>query len=190
MRQREALQNEAPDLETFLRSLKMSMSVEPVTDLNIERTTQLVNKSNQFNLTTRRYSLAEVRQISTSPEWRTRTFSLRDQLGDNGLISVLLLSRRGKDLVIDTWVMSCRVLQRGVEQFVRNELVELCRAERCNRLLGTFMPTAKNGMVSDLYGRLGFSMSGSDGETTLWELLVGNSLAPLPHCIHRETPHG
>jgi len=164
--QREALQNEAPDLETFLRSLKMSMSVEPVTDLNIERTTQLVNKSNQFNLTTRRYSLAEVRQISTSPEWRTRTFSLRDQLGDNGLISVLLLSRRGKDLV------------------------ELCRAERCNRLLGTFMPTAKNGMVSDLYGRLGFSMSGSDGETTLWELLVGNSLAPLPHCIHRETPHG
>ncbi len=188
--QREALKSEAPDLETFLRSLAMSMLVEPVTDLNIERATQLVNKSNQFNLTTRRYSLAEMRQMSTSPQWQTRTFSLRDQLGDNGLISVLLLSKRGNDLVIDTWVMSCRVLQRGVEQFVRNELVELCRAENCDRLLGTFIPTAKNGMVSDLYGRLGFSKSGSDGETTRWELPVGNGLAPLPHCIQREVPHG
>ena len=188
--QREALKSEAPDLETFLRSLAMSMTVEPVTDLNIERATQLVNKSNQFNLTTRRYSLAEVRQMSTSSEWRTRTFSLRDQLGDNGLISVLLLSRRGNDLVIDTWVMSCRVLQRGVEQFTRNELVELCRAEKCDRLLGSFIPTAKNGMVSDLYSRLGFSQADSDGDTTLWELSVGNGLAPLPHCIQRETPHG
>jgi FkbH-like protein len=187
---RDALKSEATDLATFLRSLAMNMLVEPVTELNIERATQLINKSNQFNLTTRRYSLAEIRETSKSPEWRTRTFSLRDQLGDNGLISVILLSRRGNDLVIDTWVMSCRVLQRGVEQFIRNELVDLCRAENCDHLIGSFIPTAKNGMVGDLYGRLGFSQSGSDGETTLWQLSVGNGVAPLPHFIQRETPHG
>jgi FkbH-like protein len=187
---RDALKCEAPDLATFLRSLAMNMSVEPVTDLNIERATQLINKSNQFNLTTRRYSLAEIREISTSPDWQTRTFSLRDQLGDNGLISVLLLARRGSDLVIDTWVMSCRVLQRGVEQFVRNELVDLCRAANCERLLGTFIPTAKNGMVSDLYGRLGFAPSGADDGTTHWQLPVVNGVAALDHFIQRSKPHG
>jgi FkbH-like protein len=187
---RETLKNDAPDLATFLRSLDMSMTVEPVTDLNIERATQLINKSNQFNLTTRRYSLAEIREKSTSPEWRTRTFSLRDQLGDNGLISVILLAKKGDDLVIETWVMSCRVLQRGVEQFTRNELVDLCRAENCDRLLGTFIPTAKNGMVSDLYGRLGFAQSSSDEGTTFWEFPVGDAVTALPHFIRREQPHG
>jgi FkbH-like protein len=176
----------APDLEAFLASLRMKMKVEPVNDLNIERSTQLINKSNQFNLTTRRYTLAEVRGLVESPEWRTRTFSLRDELGDNGLISVILLRKQGDALAIDTWIMSCRVLQRGVEQFARNELVDLCRAEGCVRLLGTYIPTAKNSLVVEHYEKLGFSPAGSDGAETFWELRVDAAATPLAHFIERD----
>jgi FkbH-like protein len=175
----------APDLESFLTSLHMKMKVEPINDLNIERSTQLVNKSNQFNLTTRRYTLAEVRGLVDSSECQTRTFSLRDELGDNGLISVILLRKQGDALAIDTWVMSCRVLQRGVEQFARNELVDLCRAAGCVRLLGTYIPTAKNSLVVDHYAKLGFSPAGSDGAETFWELPVDGS-APIAHFIERD----
>jgi FkbH-like protein len=176
----------APDLQAFLTSLRMKMQVEPINDLNIERSTQLINKSNQFNLTTRRYTLAEIRAIVDSPEWRTRTFSLRDELGDNGLISVILLRKQGDALAIDTWIMSCRVLQRGVEQFARNELVDLCRAEGCGQVLGTYTPTAKNSLVVDHYAKLGFSPAGSDGAETFWELRVDASATPLTHFIERD----
>jgi FkbH-like protein len=176
----------APDLESFLASLRMKMKVEPINDLNIERSTQLVNKSNQFNLTTRRYTVVEVRSLVSSPEWRTRTFSLRDELGDNGLISVILLRKQGDALAIDTWIMSCRVLQRGVEQFARNELVDLCRAEGCVRLLGTYIPTAKNSLVVDHYAKLGFSPAGADGAETFWELPVEGAASPLKHFIERD----
>jgi FkbH-like protein len=176
----------APDLESFLASLRMKMKVEPINDLNIERSTQLVNKSNQFNLTTRRYTIAEVRGLVSSPDWHTRTFSLRDELGDNGLISVIVLRKQGDALAIDTWIMSCRVLQRGVEQFARNELVDLCRAEGCVRLLGTYIPTAKNSLVVDHYAKLGFSPAGSDGAETFWELPVEGAASPLQHFIERD----
>jgi FkbH-like protein len=176
----------APDLEAFLASLRMKMKVEPINDLNIERSTQLINKSNQFNLTTRRYTLAEVRGLIESLEWRTLTFSLRDELGDNGLISVIVLRKQGDALAIDTWLMSCRVLQRGVEQFARNELVDLCRAEGCVRLLGTYLPTAKNSLVVDHFAKLGFSPAGSDGAATFWELSADAAATPLPHFIQRD----
>jgi FkbH-like protein len=175
----------APDLESFLSSLRMKMKVEPINELNIERSTQLVNKSNQFNLTTRRYTLAEMRTVVDSPEWRTLTFSLRDELGDNGLISVILCRRQADALSIDTWLMSCRVLQRGVEQFARNELVELCRAADCRRLTGTYIPSAKNSLVVDHYAKLGFVPAGSEGGQTFWELPVDGT-SPLPHFIERE----
>ena len=122
--------------------------------------TQLINKSNQFNLTTRRFPLAKIKEIAESADWRSLTFSLSDRFGDNGLISVLLLRKSDKCLDIDTWVMSCRVLQRGVEQFTRNELVELARREMCSSLKGRYIPTAKNGMVSDLLPRLWFYRRG------------------------------
>jgi FkbH-like protein len=187
---RQELAAGAPDLESFLASLRMKMKVEPINELNIERSTQLINKSNQFNLTTRRYTLAEIRELVANPDWRTRTFSLRDDLGDNGLISVILLKKQADALAIDTWVMSCRVLQRGVEQFARNELVELCAAAGCARLLGTFIPTAKNGLVIDHYAKLGFAPGCPDGEQTFWELPIDGAVTPLPHFIEKEASVG
>jgi FkbH-like protein len=135
-------------------------------------------------------ALAEVREIAASPEGRNRTFRLRDQFGDNGLISVILLRKQDKALAIDTWVMSCRVLPRGVEHFARNELVKLCRAEECTRLVGTFIPTPKNGLVVDHYPRLGFSRCGSEGGQTFWELQMQDELQSLPNFIGPEIAHG
>jgi len=111
---RRSLAAESADLDSFLVSLEMKMRISPINELNVERSTQLLNKSNQFNLTTRRFTLAQIQEIARDPRWRTLTFSLRDNLGDNGLISVILLCLEEDSLVVDSWVMSCRVLQRGV----------------------------------------------------------------------------
>jgi FkbH-like protein len=176
----------AGDLDSFLKSLAMRIKVEPIHELNIERATQLVNKSNQFNLTTRRYTVAEIRAKAADPEWRTLAFSLRDGLGDNGLISVLLLRKQADMLAVDTWVMSCRVLQRGVEQFVRNELVELASLERCTGICGSYRPTAKNGLVAGLYAGLGFTAAGAQNNETFWRLGIAGGAPPLSHFIERE----
>lgn len=186
--QRKDMAERAADVDSFLASLGMRMTVSAVTELNLERATQLVNKSNQFNLTTRRYTVAQVRDLANRADWRTLTLSLADSLGDNGLIGVVFLHQRGDSMFIDTWVMSCRVLLRGVEQFVRNELVDAARSAGCNRLLGTYIPTAKNAMVKDHYGKLGFESDGSDGEQTFWRLDLNKPLETLPHHIQREAP--
>ena len=165
----------------------MRMSVEPVHELNLERTTQLINKSNQFNLTTRRYTLAEIRKIAGDPDWRTLTFHLQDSLGDNGLISAILLHKQEDTLSVDTWVMSCRVLQRGVERFARNELVELANKEGCAYIDGTYLPTAKNGLVANHYRDLAFEPAGSDGGQTFWRLRVARNVPALSHFIQRES---
>jgi len=186
---RRELQDRSSDIESFLASLKMRMSVQPVNELNVERATQLINKSNQFNLTTKRYTQAQIREIAASSDWHAVTFSLRDNLGDNGLISVLLVRTRNEALEIDTWVMSCRVVQRGIEQFVRNELVKLALAGACGRILGTYIPTPKNAMVKDLFPNLGFAAAGQDGEQIHWVLRVDKMLAPLHHHIETNALH-
>jgi FkbH-like protein len=187
---REELASRFSDIRSFLASLGMRMKVEPVNALNIERATQLINKSNQFNLTTRRYTLAQMHEMAAAGDWRTLTFSLRDNLGDNGLIGVVLLRKAEKSLIVDTWVMSCRVLQRGVEQFARNELVELARKEGCDRIVGTYIPTAKNALVKDHFASLGFEPLGAEGEQTSWSLSIHDLVEPLAHYIERDAAHG
>jgi FkbH-like protein len=183
---RKDMAGRSADIGSFLASLRMRMKVEPVNELNIERAAQLVNKSNQFNLTTKRYTVAQLREMAGSRDYHTLTLSLGDSLGDNGLISIILLRRAGESLSVDTWVMSCRVLQRGVEHFARNELVRLARAQGCTHLLGTYAPTAKNAMVKDHYASLGFKPAGVDGDQTYWELEVDGEVHPLPHHIEQE----
>ena len=120
--ERSALGSSAESVEAFLQSLRMTARLSPITPTSVERTAQLVNKSNQFNLTTRRTTPADLLAKSRDPDWVTLTVSLTDRFGDNGLISVVLARRDGDALNIDTWLMSCRVLKRGVENLVLNEL--------------------------------------------------------------------
>src|SRR5262249_34476262 len=122
--QRAEIEASAGGIEDFLRSLDMTGTIGPIHAATLERSTPLINKSNQFNLTTRRRSVAEVMGLMQSPDWVTVTVSLKDRFGDNGLISVVLAQAKQGVLEIDTWLMSCRVLKRGVEAFLLNYLCE------------------------------------------------------------------
>jgi FkbH-like protein len=181
---RQALESSAMDLNAFLESLDMVARIEPVVASTVERTAQLINRSNQFNLTTRRYTNADVLNLMTNPDWVTRTISLRDRFGDNGLISVLLARTESDTLIIDTWLMSCRVLKRGVERLLLNNVVAAASRRGLKRVIGEYIPTPKNDLVREHYRALGFIQI--DGETpghTYWELRVGDQWKPHQHFI-------
>lgn len=178
----------AAGLDQFLQSLQMTARVGPINALSLERSTQLINKSNQFNLTTRRRTQAEVLALTQDPSWITLTVSLADRFGDNGLISVLLARIRGTVLEIDTWLMSCRVLRRGVEHLALDLLCAKAAARGCELVRGEYIPTAKNALVAEHYRLLGFKPVGdpaSDGRTC-WDLAL-TERAPLP--AHIEVLH-
>jgi FkbH-like protein len=177
---RREVQSSAPDIETFLRSLEMKARIGPINAATLERSVQLIHRSNQFNLTTRRRSVAEVARLMEDGAWVTRTVSLADRFGDNGLISVLLACVRNDALEIDTWLMSCRVLKRGVEQFLLNHLCSLARQCALTVVRGEYIPTAKNSLVRDHYAALGFTRVGESGDgQTYWQLQVASQRQPL-----------
>jgi FkbH-like protein len=182
--ERQALESSAASLDEFLHSLNMQARIEPVVALNVERTVQLINRSNQFNLTTKRYTIADVLEFAASPNWITKTISLKDRFGDNGLISILLARIEPDALVIDTWLMSCRVLKRGVEAMILNHLVADAKARGVNRVVGDYFPTSKNNLVREHYQTLGFTrIAGEESGYTRWELRVDNEWVMRGHCI-------
>ena len=142
----------------FLKSLGMVSEVRGFDSFNIPRVAQLSQRSNQFNLRTVRYTEDEVRKMGEDPEFACFSFTLADKFGDNGLICVVILEKRDDaTLFVNTWFMSCRVLKRGMEAFTLNTLVAYAREHGFKRIVGEYLPTAKNGMVADHYRRLGFS---------------------------------
>lgn len=173
------------DIEDYLSSLNMQSAIRPVIDATLERSTQLINKSNQFNLTTRRKTVSDVLAATVAADWVTMTVTLADRFGDNGLISVILAKAEGDVLDIETWLMSCRVLKRGVERLVLNALVEEARERGITWLRGEYIPTPKNGLVRDHYADLGFEKVETrlDGHT-VWKLRIAG-YQPLAHHISR-----
>jgi FkbH-like protein len=183
---RTALRSSATDMAGFLGSLKMELTWAPFDQAGFKRIVQLINKTNQFNLTTRRYTDAEVAAVmQAEAEGRAVTLQLRlnDIYGENGIIAIVIGKvTPGCDLEIDTWLMSCRVLGREVEQATLNLLAQRALDLGCGLLLGTYLPTEKNGMVKDLYSRLGFAPveSSADGSSR-WSLqLAGFQFPPVP----------
>jgi len=162
--QRKALEASVTDMASYLESLQMEAVLSEFAPVDVPRLSQLINKSNQFNLTTRRRSEADVIAVLDDPAMVGYSMRLKDRFGDHGLISIVIGRISGVAMDIDTWLMSCRVLKRGVEEEVLNELVRLARARGCRSLRGTYLPTAKNEMVRDFYGRMGFALT-SETET-------------------------
>jgi FkbH-like protein len=156
--ERRQVESSAQNIDEFLKSLDMTAQIGPITDLTLERSAQLINKSNQFNLTTIRRSAAEVSAIAHDPKWITRTVSLKDRFGDNGLISVLLAKIDGRNLEIDTWLMSCRVLKRNVEKLLLNDIFKFAKERGLERITAKYIPTEKNALVKDHYTDLGFQL--------------------------------
>jgi len=169
--QRLALQESTSDLEGYLESLDMTLHLAPFDKIGRPRITQLINKSNQFNLTTRRYTETEVAVIEDDPSTITLQARLIDCFGDNGMISVIICRKENGAWNIDTWLMSCRVLGRRIEQAMLQFLNQQLKGRGATELLGSFIPTKRNGLVKDHYPNLGFDLvsAGNDG-TTHWRL--------------------
>ena len=187
---READRSSAHDLHDFLAGLKMSTVYGTVQEVDIPRVAQLINKTNQFNPTTQRYSLEEVTEFCKDGANLVLQFRLVDRFGDNGLVSTMIMRPAGPQsaaLDIDTWVMSCRVFGRELEYEVMNIAVEMARERGAGALRGKYIQSAKNAVVQDLYQRLGFTRIDSDDpETALWQLAL-DSYHPHPTQIHRTT---
>ena len=174
--ERAAIRETLGDYDAYLRSLEMVFTARPFDPTGRARIAQLINKSNQFNLTTRRRNEAEVAAIEASPDHVGLQFRLTDVFGDNGMICVVVLHFADDVATIDTWLMSCRVLERQVENAVLNEIVRVAAGRGARRIVGHYLPTARNAMVRDHYGKLGFSRedkSGADGESR-WVMEVAD----------------
>ncbi len=175
--EREQLRGAVTDMASYLGGLEMQMVWSPFDAVGLSRVTQLINKSNQFNLTTRRYTEEQVEESMRDPETLTLQLRLLDRFGDNGMIAVVIGKAAGDTVEIDTWLMSCRVLGRQVQEATLNLIVERASAMGKKRLIGVYLPTAKNGMVKDHYRELGFtridaSSSSSEKESAMWSLEI------------------
>lgn len=172
------------DYDSFLRSLAMQAVIEPFCEKNLERITQLTNKTNQFNLTTRRCTLAEIQKMASDKQCITLTGRLSDKFGDNGLVSVVAGHIEGHTLHIDLWLMSCRVLKRGLEYAMLSALCQQATAKGLDVLQGYFFPSGKNSMVEGLYRDLGFSLLLEDVSQSVWQFQLDNISSIPAHFIH------
>ena len=144
--------------EDFLRSLDMKATVSGFTPYNTPRVAQLSQRSNQFNLRTVRYTEADVVALAADDKAVDLSFTLEDRFGDNGLVAVVVMKPMDEEsLFVETWLMSCRVLKRGMEDFTLNTMVAAAKVRGYKRIVGEYIPTAKNGMVADHYRRMGFT---------------------------------
>jgi FkbH-like protein len=171
--QRDALRASATDMDSYLKSLDLRLSWRHFDALGMSRIEQLVNKTNQFNLTARRRTRAELEAIAAEQGSLALQFRLTDALGDSGMISVLIarpVPEMPDALCIDTWLMSCRVLGRQVESAVMNVLFEESARLGVSLLLGEYRETPKNAMVRDHYARLGFERAERTGNVQLWRM--------------------
>lgn len=168
---RAELKTKVRDITEYLQSLEMDLEINSFRPEDTARVSQLINRSNQFNLTTIRYSEDDVARVEADPKFACFSFRLKDKFGDNGIIGIVICEDKGSDWHINTWLMSCRVLQRKVEQAVLNTIVVAAQKAGKKALIGQYIPTAKNEMVKDHYKNFGFGLAEEkpDGQT-LWTL--------------------
>jgi FkbH-like protein len=182
------------DIESYLASLDMRLLWGRFDAISQKRITQLINKTNQFNLTTRRYTEAEVAGIIANSDCVGLHLRLVDRYADHGIIAVLI-GRRDSEahLEMDSWLMSCRVLGRGVEKATLSILLKEARRLGLKTIVGRYYKTAKNGMVRDLYASLGFravAASSPENEMTLWELDASTARVEVPNFTIEEIKGG
>ena len=170
---RNELQASFTNYDDFLKSLEMSARVEPFIPIYMSRIAQLTNKSNQFNLTTKRYTQAEIEAVSNDPLYVTLYGKLEDKFGDNGVVSVVIGRQEKEKIHIDLWIMSCRVLKRNMEHAMMDKLVEYCQKLGINEIYGYYYPTSKNAMVKDFYGTINFKkISEDEAGNSIWKYII------------------
>ena len=172
---RRQVQEEFSDYDDYLRNLEMTAVIEDFQPVYIQRITQLTNKSNQFNLTTKRYTQTEIEEVYKSSEYIELYSRLCDKFGDNGIVSVVIGKINKNELHIDLWLMSCRVLKRNMEYAMLDTLADECRLKNIDTIYGYYYKTKKNNMVSGLYRDFGFeNLSLSENGDSVWKLDIKN----------------
>ena len=173
--EREAL-SASLDYAGYLKALQMIWSAAIVSPQEVMRFTQLINKTNQFNLRTRRYSESEIAELAADPNSLLLRVTLKDKFSDYGIISALILKKdlRNRSLFIDTWVMSCRVFQRRLEYEVMNWLVNYAGDHDIQKIIGEYIPTGRNKLVENFYPETGFQLTEQVGDTRIYQLMIND----------------
>lgn len=170
----------ASSIDDFLIDLEMRAEISPFDELHLPRIAQLVGKTNQFNLTTRRHSQAELRAMMSDPAYLTLCARLEDRFADNGVVSVLIAHATDTmTMEIDTFLMSCRVIGRTLEHTMLDALYEQAVSRGVDRVIGVYRRSTKNGIVADFYDRAGYQLLSDDGDELVWGLDM--SLTPDPN---------
>jgi len=173
----------AASLEEFLQGLAMTADLRPVDDFSLPRVVDLLHKTNQFNLTTRRHSEVQLRAWAADPQWGLFTLRLTDRFGDNGLVGVAIVRQQDDTAEIDTLLLSCRVLGRRVETALLAHLASWAKQRGAAYLLGQFIPTAKNAPAAQFFADHGFTQIDSPGPGTRWLLSLDDALPEWPAFI-------
>jgi len=182
--ERAQLEAKFDNYSDYLLSLNMKATIMPFEPVLMARISQLSNKSNQFNLTTRRYTQDEIELIAANPDYIDLYGRLEDRFGDNGVVSVVIGHQMGNRVDIDLWIMSCRVLKRDMEYAMMDEFISICKKRNIDTVVGHYYPTAKNGMVKDFYALHGFTKTYEDaGGNAQWEINTAD-YSPKNHVIN------
>ena len=177
------------NMDEYLISLDMEILFSPFDAAGRSRIAQLISKSNQFNLTTKRYGESDIKNFECDERFYTRQIRLKDAFGDNGMISVVICKKDSLIWEIDTWLMSCRVLGRRVELTVLQDIIASAKDCGATKLMGIYLPTTRNIIVKDHYEKLGFSMVRREGEMEFWELDIQDyefKSVPMRCCVQSD----
>ncbi len=182
-RQRAGAEQTFQSKEDFFRFLEQEAELDPVSDLTRARVAQLTQKTNQFNLTTRRYTEQQIADMAARPGWHIFSIRVKDRFGDHGLVGVAIAHDQGAQCEVDTFLLSCRVIGRTVETALLAHLAKSAAERGCKRLAGWFLPTKKNAPARDFYKQHGFQRQESNGTGSLWVLDLNNSPLRSPDWI-------
>jgi FkbH-like protein len=182
-RERAALEQAVSSPEEFYRSLEQVVEIQPANAMTVARVAQLTQKTNQFNLTTRRYTEQQIAEMMNCPGWRVLSLKVRDRYADNGLVGVAILREAGAVCEIDTFLLSCRVIGRTVETALLAQAAAEAHGAGAARLEGWFLPTKKNAPAKDFYSRHGFDLAEERDGRQLWRLELAGAEVRCPEWI-------
>jgi FkbH-like protein len=189
-REREQLEQSVTSREDFYRSLQQEVEIAPVSKATLARVAQLTNKTNQFNLTTRRYTEQQIWEMAALPNCGCFSLGVRDRFGDNGLVGVAITRQSGDVCEIDSFLLSCRVIGRTVETAFLSFLAEHARQRGARRLEGWFLPTKKNAPAKEFYPSHGFTLAKDDETGTLWSLDLSRQPLSCPEWVKLNVMNG
>jgi len=188
-KQRSGAEQNFQSKEDFFRFLEQEAELEPVSALTLARVAQLTQKTNQFNLTTRRYTELQVAEMAKLPHWHIFSIKVRDRFGDHGVVGVAITHDEGEQCEVDTFLLSCRVIGRTVETALLVHLAESAAQRGCKHLVGWFLPTKKNAPARDFYQQHGFERREANGIGSLWSLDLKRSALRCPDWIKLNVHH-